>query len=67
MKSEHNVFVVDDNASARNGITRLLKVAGYNVRSYASASELININSEIRGCIVLDARMPEISYSFIYN
>jgi FixJ family two-component response regulator len=59
MKKEHYVFVVDDDKSARNGLARLLRTAGYNVRPYASATEfLINLSPEISGCVVLDARMP---------
>ena len=56
------VFVVDDDDSARSGITRLLRTAGHDVRSFASADEFLNaFDPEEFGCMVLDARMPGMS------
>ena len=62
MKSEHNVFVVDDDPSARKGIARLVRAAGYNVCTHASANEfLATLNPTVTGCVILDARMPGMS------
>jgi FixJ family two-component response regulator len=62
MKSERCVIVLDDDPSARRGIARLLRTAGYCVRVYESANELLeNITKEDSGCLVLDARMPGMS------
>ena len=62
MKSEHYVFIVDDDPSARRGIARLLRAAGHNVRVYASANEFLEIiTKDDSGCLVLDARMPGMS------
>jgi FixJ family two-component response regulator len=62
VKTEHNVFVVDDDESARNGLARLVRAGGYHVITYASATEfMLTLNSKITGCVLLDARMPGIS------
>ena len=56
------VFVVDDDSSARSGITRLLRTAGHEVRAFASADEFLDAyDPETFGCMVLDARMPGMS------
>jgi FixJ family two-component response regulator len=54
------VFVVDDDASVRRAIERLLHTAGYTVRSFASAYELISVMRTHRpACLVIDVRMPD--------
>lgn len=59
MKSDQHVFVVDDDQSARNGLARLIRTAGYNVHSFATTSAFLKfIESENNGCVLLDARMP---------
>jgi FixJ family two-component response regulator len=53
------IHVVDDDASFRTAVTRLLRAAKYEVRGYASASEFLNSDSCAGpGCILLDLRMP---------
>jgi FixJ family two-component response regulator len=59
------VFVVDDDPSARNGLARLLRTAGYEVRDFASANEFLGaldpqcaLDPDTSGCLILDARMP---------
>jgi RNA polymerase sigma factor (sigma-70 family) len=56
------VHVVDDDASFRSAIERRLKIAGYEVVSYASARELLDrIPDENRpGCILLDVEIPDL-------
>jgi len=51
------VFIVDDDASARVGLGRLIKSAGYVARLFADAStkEICQIPN---ACILLDMRMP---------
>ena len=57
--SEPAVFIIDDDPSARRGLTHLVRAAGMNVESFASAGEfLASGNSDGPGCIVLDVRMP---------
>jgi len=57
------VYVVDDDAAFRASIERRLKLAGYEVASYASAETfLANLPSESElGCVLLDVRMPGLS------
>ena len=53
------IHVVDDDTSFRTAITRLLRAAKYEVRSYASAVEFLSGDaSAAPGCILLDLRMP---------
>ena len=57
--SSGTVFVVDDDASVRRSLVRLLKSAGHAVESFASAAEFLQRQpfDEV-GCVVLDVRMP---------
>lgn len=55
------VFLVDDDASVRKALSRLLKSAGYQVQSFASAREFLEAHvAEVadQGCLVLDVSMP---------
>jgi len=62
MKGSIRIYVVDDDPSARKGLTRLLRTAGHDVRDFASATEFLDaLDPEISGCLVLDARMPGLS------
>jgi FixJ family two-component response regulator len=50
---------VDDDDSLRTAVERLLRAAGYAVRSYASAGEfLLARPANTPGCVVLDVFMP---------
>jgi FixJ family two-component response regulator len=53
------VFVVDDDASMRRSLERLLRSFGYTVEGYASAAAFL-ARSPATGiaCLVLDLRMP---------
>jgi FixJ family two-component response regulator len=55
--------VVDDDASFRTAIERRLKLAGYDVATYASAQELLDAAPDDArpGCILLDVRIPGLS------
>ncbi len=53
------VHLVDDDASMRSALKRLLLAAGYAVRTWDSASDFMHAGvSEGNGCILLDLRMP---------
>ena len=58
-----NVYVVDDDASLRTALKRLLTKAGYSVETYPSAQELLeHLPDETQpGCILSDVRMPGLS------
>jgi FixJ family two-component response regulator len=57
------VYVVDDDASIRTGIQRLLESTGYRVITYASAEQVLEQlpDENEPGCILLDVRMPGLS------
>ncbi|MCK1402813.1 response regulator transcription factor [Bradyrhizobium sp. 4] len=57
------VHIVDDDASFRTAMERRLKLAGYEVATYASAEHLLDrLPGEGRSsCILLDVRMPGLS------
>ena len=53
------IFVVDDDASFRNAIERLLRAGGYAVQVFASATEFMqSARGNAPGCVLLDLHMP---------
>jgi RNA polymerase sigma factor (sigma-70 family) len=59
---EPTIFIIDDDPSARRGLTRLVRAAGLNAESFGSAGDfLASGRREGPGCIVLDVSMPEMS------
>jgi FixJ family two-component response regulator len=53
------VFVVDDDASVRRAIQRLIESVGLHVESFGSAKEFLQANrSDVPSCLVLDIRLP---------
>ena len=60
MSSTIRVFVVDADSSARNGLARLLRAAGHEVRACSSSDEFLSsIDPGSRSCAVLDAGILE--------
>lgn len=57
------VHVVDDDASFRTAIERRLKLAGYDVATFASSQDLLDHlpRDELPSCILLDVQMPGLS------
>jgi FixJ family two-component response regulator len=59
---EGTVFLVDDDASVRRALTRLLRTAGLEVESFPSAEALLaEITATGPACVVADLRMPGLS------
>jgi FixJ family two-component response regulator len=57
--ARERVYVVDDDAAVLRSVSRLLRAAGYDAASYASAQEfLAQVPPEAAGCVVLDLSMP---------
>ena len=54
------IHVVDDDTSFRTAIERRLRLAGYDVATYASAEQLLGRlpSGEARECILLDVQIP---------
>jgi FixJ family two-component response regulator len=56
------VFVVDDDASVRDAIRKLISSVGLRVETFGSANEFLNSKrAEAPGCLVLDVRLPDLS------
>lgn len=56
------VYIVDDDDAMRDSLTWLLEGEGYAVNNYASAEDFLGMYSpQMRGVLVLDVRMPEMS------
>jgi FixJ family two-component response regulator len=59
MSSAPVIHIVDDDASFRTAISRLLNVSGYQVADYESATSFLRaIHNTTPGCILLDVQMP---------
>jgi FixJ family two-component response regulator len=56
------VFIVDDDASVRDALSLLLSLRGYTTATFASAEDFLGaLQSNWRGCVVADIRMPGMS------
>ena len=56
------VFVVDDDRSVRESLRNLIRSAGLNVQTFASAQEfLTSQRPDAPGCLVLDVQLPGLS------
>jgi FixJ family two-component response regulator len=60
---EPTVYVVDDDPSVTKGLARLLKSAGYEIETFTSAREFLQVYPPSQGpaCLVLDVKMPGIN------
>ena len=62
MNTAPKVYLIDDDASVRKSVARLLRIAAYQVEAYSSADEFLETcRMAEHGCIVLDLRMPGLS------
>ena len=53
------VFLIDDDASVRDGVSDLLRSVGMGVESFGSVQEFLQYErADVPGCIVLDVRLP---------
>ena len=53
------IHVVDDDASFRSAVARLLRASGYEVQAFASAAEFLQATlPDGPGCVLLDLHMP---------
>jgi FixJ family two-component response regulator len=60
--SQTTVFIIDDDPSARQGLSRLMNAAGINAESFASAKDFLESGKyQIPGCIILDVKMPDMT------
>jgi FixJ family two-component response regulator len=53
------IAIVDDNASVRKALMRLLQASSYKVDTYGSAGEfLASLDQHIPDCLIVDLQMP---------
>jgi FixJ family two-component response regulator len=56
------VFLIDDDASVRKGVLRLLRSAGYKSEAFRSASEFLTREQHSGpACVIVDVQMPGIN------
>src|SRR5271166_4000346 len=56
------IYVVDDDASVREGVASLVRSAGFKALTYASAQEFLDTSRrEVPSCLVLDVELPGLS------
>src|SRR5260221_7734263 len=56
------VFLIDDDASVRKGVSRLLRSAGYKNEAFRSASDFLAREQHSGpACLIVDVRMPELN------
>jgi FixJ family two-component response regulator len=56
------VYVVDDDASVRRGLSNLVRSVGLRVEVFASASEFLAVKRpDAPACLILDVRLPGLS------
>ena len=59
MDTKGVVYVIDDDASVRKSLDRLIRSVGLEVKTFLSAREFLSYNPPDRpGCLVLDVKMP---------
>ena len=54
------VFVIDDDPAVLELLGALLATAGFEVRTYPSASAFLEVERPVSGCLIIDVKMPEI-------
>lgn len=56
------IYVVDDDPSMRKALERLLRSAGHDAQTFASALEFLDFSHpDGPGCLILDIKMPKLS------
>jgi len=56
------VYVIDDDISFLSAVARLLRAAGYDVKTFSSAAQFLSeLTPDARGCVVVDLQMPGVS------
>jgi FixJ family two-component response regulator len=56
---EEVVYIIDDDASVREGVGELIRSVGLGVQTFASSQEFLDSKrADAPGCIILDVRLP---------
>lgn len=68
LTTKTTVFVVDDDASVRRSLSRLLRTEDYHVEEYDSGTAFLQRSPyNGKGCIILDINMPGLDGMILYN
>ena len=60
--SKRTIAIVEDDASFRRAVERLLRVSGFEVETFASAEEFLGSAApESHACLILDLQLPGMS------
>ena len=59
--TSQNVLVIDDDPSVRKALQRLIRSAGMEAETFASAEDFLAESHVLADCLVLDVRMPGMS------
>lgn len=60
-ESASQIYVVDDDLSVREAVGRLIRSAGLDVKTFATAQEILaNLGKEMPSCLVLDIQLPDL-------
>jgi FixJ family two-component response regulator len=60
-QTDLTVAVIDDDASVRRALGRLLRSAGLTVETFATAEAFLRAGARPPACLVLDVRLPGLS------
>jgi FixJ family two-component response regulator len=61
-RSDHMVYVVDDDPKMQQAVDNLLSSHGFAVQTYGSASAYMSaVRPNVPGCLVLDVELPDIN------
>jgi DNA-binding NtrC family response regulator len=61
-ESVSQIYVVDDDVSVREAVGSLIRSAGLNVKTFASAQGMLaSLRQELPSCLVLDIQLPDIN------
>jgi FixJ family two-component response regulator len=62
VSEKNTVFVVDDNPSFLTAVSRLLRAAGFDVKTFSSATKFLSeVAPDAQGCVIADLKMPGVS------
>jgi two-component system response regulator FixJ len=62
MSEDQTVFIVDDDEGVRDGLSLLLATVDQSCKLYECGHEFLDAyNGDMRGCLVLDIRMPRMT------